>query len=91
MEKSIEKESWILVAYATKKTLKHFVGQVKEMYPDDNLKVQFVRKKGDLFIWPTVPDVDTINMSDVVQVLPAPQNGRRGQIRFPIKFDGFHI
>lgn len=91
MEKSIEKESWILVAYATKKTLKHFVGQVKEMYPDDNLKVQFVRKKGDLFIWPTVPDVDTINMSDVVQVLPAPQNGRRGQIRFPIKFDAFHI
>ena len=68
--------SWILVKYSTKKTLRYYVGQILEER-DEMIKVKFLRRKGNYFIWPTVEDISSITEDDVVRVLPAPKTKRR--------------
>lgn len=82
---NLEKDDWIIAQFATKKTLKHFVGNILAI----NNKiptVKFVRKvkeskcqEGTIFIYPLVDDICTIqNLKDVITILPKPKVIRRG-------------
>ncbi|KAG5883690.1 hypothetical protein JTB14_007409 [Gonioctena quinquepunctata] len=84
---AIDMESWVIV---TKKTLKRFVGKVIEVL-DDNIRVTFLKMKGEYFVWSDVQDIDTINKDDVLQILPSPKEGRRGELYFSVKFDGLNV
>ncbi|KAG5869463.1 hypothetical protein JTB14_027066 [Gonioctena quinquepunctata] len=72
---AIYMESWIIVTYSTKKTIKRFVGEVIEVL-DDNIRVTFLKMEGGYFVWPD-QDIDTINKDDVLQMLSSPKEGRR--------------
>ncbi|KAG5886259.1 hypothetical protein JTB14_020822 [Gonioctena quinquepunctata] len=72
----MDMESWVIVTYSTKKTLERFVGKVIE----DNIRVTFLKMEGEYSVWPDVQDIDTINKDDVLQILPSPKGGRRGQL-----------
>ncbi|KAG5879953.1 hypothetical protein JTB14_024546 [Gonioctena quinquepunctata] len=87
---AIDMESWVIVTYSTKKTLKRSVGRVIEVL-DDNIGVTFLKMKGEYFVWPDVQDIDTINKDDVLQILPSPREGRRGELYFSVKFDGLNV
>ncbi|KAG5864898.1 hypothetical protein JTB14_036348 [Gonioctena quinquepunctata] len=83
-------ESWVIVTYSTEKTLKRSVGEVIEVL-DENIRVTFLKMKGEYFVWPDVQDIDTINKDDVLQILPSPKEERRGELYFSVKFDGLNV
>lgn len=89
-------ESWILVKYCTKKTIKYFIGQVVAAC-GESWEVKFVKKvpsKRDAavkFGWPNTDDIDIVNQQDIIKLLPAPETDRRGLLEFEIVFDGYNI
>ncbi|KAK9704005.1 hypothetical protein QE152_g28556 [Popillia japonica] len=71
-------ESWVLVKYETKKSCKHFIGQVLSL-SKDGLHIKFLKKTvGEKFVWPEVEDTDIIGYNCVVKILPTPKIERRG-------------
>ena len=83
--------SWVIVTYSTKKTLKRYVGKVLQI-TNETVEVKFVKKYTNyLFIWPNTDDVDTVDISDIYKVIPAPTEGRRGQLNFSLSFDGLNV
>lgn len=83
---------WVLVKFATKTTIKHYVGQINnivEGYPF----VKFARriKKSSVFVWPQENDEGEIPEEDIVVILPPPVVGRRGQLSFPVSFSGLEV
>lgn len=96
--KNLEKDDWIIVQFATKKTLKHFVGNVLAIN-DKIPTVKFVRKVkeskfkgGTTFTYPVVDDVCTIqHLEDVITILPRPNITRRGHIVFKVELNNFNI
>lgn len=86
--------NWVLVAFATKKTKKHYVGQILEIDKNE-LKIKFVRKKeGEKtlsFIWPEQEDECEVSEDEVIMVLPEPNLGRRADLSFNIRFDSYNI
>lgn len=86
---------WVIVEYKTKKSQKHFIGQVKSMF-DSRLNVQFLKKaqKTGGFIWPTVEDTDSISPDMAVKILDPPSlkgTGRRKFYFFNIDLIPFHF
>lgn len=75
--------SWVLVKYETKKTRKHFIGQVLSLSEDD-MSIKFLKRtNGGKFVWPEVEDIDNIQYTSVITILPPPQIERRGHHVFP--------
>lgn len=72
--KDIEINSFILVKFATKKSYKYYIGQVREIHPDEEFSVSFLRNNNARFSFPVVPDVSCIRKSDIVMKLPKPTN-----------------
>lgn len=80
---------WVLVKYATKKSCRHFVGKISGKGNDsDAWKVMFLKKKGEAFIQPDIPDIDDVDSSDIVTALPEPKKCRRGILHFDVDFSG---
>lgn len=76
-------KSWVLVKYETKKSCKHFIGQVLSL-SKDGLHIKFLKKTvGEKFVWPEVEDTDIIGYNCVVKILPIPKIERRGHYIFP--------
>lgn len=94
VRQNIKVGTWVLVEFATKKTKKHFVGQIVEITVED-LKIKFTRKKEDtlksIFYWPEVEDESVVNEDSVVKLLPEPNLGRRGELIFLLGFNSFNI
>lgn len=90
VDQSITLTSWVLVAYHTKKTTKHFVGMVTEAC-DDGWMVKFTRFSKNTFSWPEAVDIDTVKQSDIVMVLPEPTVNRRGSFIFAVSFEGYNL
>lgn len=94
----IKVDDWIIVRFATKKSLKHFVGKVLSIN-DTKPTVKFVRKvkqsrceNGTTFTYPTVDDICTIqHLPDVISVLPEAKVTRRGQIIFNVNLNKFNV
>lgn len=62
-----------------KKTVKHFVGQVKEQC-NDGWSVQFTRPYKEKCTWPKFEDVDIVDENDIIKILPEPTVNRRGSL-----------
>ncbi|KAL0870945.1 hypothetical protein ABMA27_004770 [Loxostege sticticalis] len=94
----IKKDDWIVARFATKKSLKHFVGNVLSIN-NGNPTVKFARKvkqtkceKGTTFTYPRVDDICTMkHLEDIITILPRPNITRRGQIVFNVDFSHFNI
>lgn len=69
----------VLVSFATKKTVKHYVGNVT-VVSEGVPTVEFARrvKNSSTFIWPHEEDQCEIETKDIVTFLPDPLKGRRG-------------
>lgn len=68
------------------KVNKYFVGQIKEIGED--IEVKFLRpnrKKKNCFVFPAVDDTSAINLGQIIKKLPNPNILRRGGYEFPIK------
>ncbi|CAH0719504.1 unnamed protein product, partial [Brenthis ino] len=93
----LKKDDWIVAKFATKKSLKHFVGRVLSI--KDNIPtVKFVRNvknlkdsKGLIFTYPQVDDIYEMQLGDVIKVLPQPNISRRGQIIFDTDISYYNI
>nr|XP_042913577.1 uncharacterized protein LOC122273608 [Parasteatoda tepidariorum] len=73
--------NWILVPFSGKCKVKHFAGQVLDK--EKNLiKVKFLQKKGNCFIWPLKEDISYINLETKTRILPEPNFDRRGCLTF---------
>jgi hypothetical protein len=86
----IEVDKWVQVQYATKKTLKHYVGRVIEKHYSDAWLIRFVRYRNKKFIWPNVEDEAIVDSANIVRILPNLTEYQRG-ISFSVKVDGFNI
>lgn len=87
---------WLLVKFATKKTIKYFVAQIQEISDMNEPFVKFARKanskrKGSVFIFPETDDMSLISNDDIECILPKPAVCRRGQFQFPIDFSYYNI
>lgn len=85
--------SLVLVKFSTKSSCKHFVGQIigDVKSGDGDFTVKFVRKTSNYFQWPEQQDISVVDKEDIITVLPEPSPGRRGQVIFKIKFDGYNV
>ncbi|XP_060801974.1 uncharacterized protein LOC132901742 [Amyelois transitella] len=86
---------WIIVKFATKKTVKHFIGNVISLN-HGHPQVKYLRKiknsKIVSFHYPDVEDVsELIHDIDIVKFLENPLITRRGHVVFKEKFEGFNI
>lgn len=84
---TLEVNKWVLVQYATKKTIRHYVGQIIEKM-EEEWKIKFARFSKGMFIWPQEEDTDSIREEDIVRILPQPTTDRRGRFSFSIDFSG---
>jgi hypothetical protein len=77
---------WVLVEYYTKKTIRHFVGQVIGS-SDEGWDVKYVKKSSSddyniKFVWPVFDDTDTVSDEDIKKILPDPTIIKRGFMEF---------
>ncbi|KAL0830078.1 hypothetical protein ABMA28_003535 [Loxostege sticticalis] len=92
----LKKNDWVLVKFSTKKSVKHYIGQIIDI-KDDIPIIKYVRKtqtrqQGLLFVFPNVDDICELkHVEDIVSILPTPTFTRRGQISFSINFCKFNI
>ncbi|CAF4896005.1 unnamed protein product [Pieris macdunnoughi] len=97
-QEKLKENAWIIAKFSTKKSVKHFVGNVLSINSENPI-VKFLRKvkeskcdTGMTFSYPTVDDICTIkHLEDVVTVLPEPTITRRGRILFHVDFSNFNI
>lgn len=96
----IEKDSYVVVQFSTKKTLKYFIGKVTETKDDDQYSleesyiVKFMRKAVNTslgYIFPEVDDVSVVNIMDIKAVLSTPTVGRRGNFLFKENLKMFNL
>ncbi|CAG9760756.1 unnamed protein product [Ceutorhynchus assimilis] len=74
--------SFVLVQFVTKKTCKHFVGEVVNIMEDDH-NVKFMRKCfKNGFVFPQVDDISLVKEQDIIKHLETPSVMRRGIYRF---------
>lgn len=90
VDQTVALNSWVIVRYCTKKVIKHFVGKVTESC-DDGWTVKFTKYSKNTFSWPKVEDMDTVELGDIVMVLPEPTINRRGSFVFPVSFEGYNL
>ena len=65
-------EDYILVKYATKKTVRHYVGQVKAIR-NEEFEVRFLKKLlGSKFVFPDKDDEDFVDKENIILKLPKP-------------------
>lgn len=83
---------WVLVAFSTKTSIKHYVGQITDVN-QGNPVVKFARrlKKTSIFVWPQEDDESEVQQEDIIVFLPSPVLGRRGELSFPVSFSGFNV
>lgn len=90
-DQKMQNDSWVVVEYQSKKTVKHFVGQIASI-DSDEASVKFVkRSKNDTFVWPNVEDLDVISIYNIKKKLGNPIVCRRGQLIFDIDMTSFNF
>lgn len=90
---------WVLIVCATKKTRKHYIGQVISMNKkNDEVEIKFTRKVRSLdpsalssFIWANPEEISYVGIEDIVMILPNPIVTKRGLHRFSVTFTNYNI
>ena len=88
----LEIGKWVLVAFATKKTKKHYIGVIQSLNTEEPT-VKFARrvKNTSTFVWPHTDDISEIPSEDIITFLPQPTIGRRGTLMFGVSFTGLNV
>lgn len=88
-------ETYVLVKFVSKKTIKCAIGKIIEILSSDELRVKFLKKKLDSFhfIYPDKDDIADIHVSDIEMMLPKPKlNTKSERVKnvytFAIDFTG---
>lgn len=87
---------FILVKFKTKNNEVHYMATVKELLPNDEFRVSYLRRKGNRFVYPAVPEISNVVKEDIVLKLP-PQASLAGTSRaadvfsFSIDFDRYLV
>lgn len=87
---------WVIVQFCTKKSIKHFVGQIISLN-EKTPTIKYVRKvrsakKESIFTYPVNNDICKMeHIEDILAVLPAPEISRRGHIIFKINFNSYNV
>lgn len=82
---------WVIVKYLYNKKIRHFVGNILSK-ADDGWEIKFLKGYKQNFIWPEIDDIDIVIQENIVQYLPNPKRGRRGNtFIFSVDFTGFNI
>ncbi|CAH0563127.1 unnamed protein product [Brassicogethes aeneus] len=92
----INVKSFVLVQFNTKKTSKYYVAKVTETLDYDEYIVTFLRRHGQSFSYPQIPDCATISKQDVVLHLPQPKtsggtNRTANLLAFSIDLTAYNI
>ncbi|XP_049796624.1 uncharacterized protein LOC126213079 [Schistocerca nitens] len=88
---------WIIATFQTKKSEKHYVGEIVNVPDEENFTIKCVRKiEGQRFKWPETEDICDIERNQIVRVIPTPafssKNDRVTSFIFnSVKFEGFNI
>lgn len=87
--KDVPVNTYVLVKVCGKRAVAHFAGIVQELNnEEDAITVQFYKKDGNHFVIPEGDDVSTVDITDVVLILPSPiTSGEISQMRSKLKFD----
>lgn len=97
-DNNYHKDDWVVAKFATKKSLKHYVGRILSV--TNNIPtVKFLRKvknsknsKGLVFTYPDIDDVcEMHHPDDILLILPKPNISRRGQLIFNINLCDYNI
>lgn len=88
---NMKKGQWVLVKYCTKKTVKHFVGQIIRVENGEDITVKFVKKYKSKYVWPELADIDNVAFENIIKLLPEPEVDRRGTLEFKVRFDGYNV
>lgn len=86
---------FVLVRFATKRLVRHYVGQIIEEIEGDEYSVKYMRcqsiQKGK-FVWPEKDDISTVEAdNDIMMTLPTPTVDRREIVTFSIDLSNFNI
>lgn len=97
-DEEVKVGDFVLVKFATKKKVLHFVGHVEELLGDyGELLVKFLRLKPNRgFYYPIQDDFSTITRADIVFKLPPPQESKgtsrqASYIKFQVSFFQYTI
>lgn len=77
--------------YQTKRTIKHFIGQVLSVNNDEVTVNYLKRSKGEIFVWPSIEDKDEVPINNIKKKLEAPKIFRRGQLCFDFDMSRFNF
>lgn len=66
---------FLLVKFATKMQIRHYVAKVLKINGGYDMDVTYYRRKGQKFHLPHVPDTSSLDRRDVVAKLPMPKTG----------------
>lgn len=93
LDEEIKLGDFILVKFCTKKNVKYFIGQVKQVNEfKDEFTIKFLRQgKNESFVWPQVDDVSIVGQHDIERKLPPPINTRRDIFKFSVSFEGYQM
>lgn len=85
---------YCLVRFPTKKSVRYFVGQIKEIQLNEEYKINFLRcknKRHGKFIWPNVEDMSVVPLTDIEKRLPTPTDQGRGRLIFNLDFSNYNL
>jgi hypothetical protein len=87
-----QSRKWVLVAFATKKSKKHYVGVITSVN-EGHTAVEFARrvKSTSIFILPERDDISETEAEDVLTLLSEPVESRIDGMTFPVSFSGLHV
>lgn len=94
---TVNVEDFVLCEFAKKSHKFYYVGQVvKGRDQDDDIEVDFYRRKGSYFVKPVVPDISPLHIDSVKALLPKP-NARgttartKGELIFAVNFGNIDL
>ena len=76
VDKDIQAGDFVLVKfkYGKKKALVYYVGEVLDVVEKQLARVNFLRKQGDKFMFPQLPDIAEIDVTDIELKLHVPSS-----------------
>nr|WP_253308817.1 hypothetical protein [Rickettsia endosymbiont of Ceutorhynchus assimilis] len=95
-EENITIGNFVLVKFKTKNRDVHYMAVVKDLLPNNEFCVSYLRRKGNKFVYPAVPEISNVEKQDIVLKLPTPAplagTSRAADVfAFPIDFERYLV
>ncbi|KAL3277064.1 hypothetical protein HHI36_012425 [Cryptolaemus montrouzieri] len=70
---TITTDSFVLVKFPTKKTIKYYIGRIIHKISSEEFNITFLRRQGSNFVFPNVPDISAVTAHDIILHLMQPE------------------